>query len=213
MTMIESQEAPESSADRTDAGLALLVLVAHFHGIPAEAAQLKHAAALQGDGVFKEGDLVLAARSLGLRARAVPLQVERLDRLPLPAMAMDKDGRHFVIAAVKGRTALVQEADQRAPSVHPFEEIVARSAGRVLLFASRASLAGELSRFDFSWFIPALVKYRRILLEVLGVSAILQLFGLVTPLMFQVLMDKVLTNRAESTLLVVCGALVISGIF
>lgn len=213
MTMNESQEASEGSGSGIDAGLTLLVLVAHFHGIPAEAAQLKHAAALQGDGLFKEGDLVLAARSLGMRARAMPLQPERLDRLPLPAMVMDRDGRHFVIAAVKGKTALVQEADQRTPSVRPFEEIVGRSTGRVLLFASRASLAGELARFDFSWFIPAIIKYRRILLEVLGVSAILQLFGLVTPLMFQVVMDKVLTNRAESTLLVVCVALVISGIF
>ena len=213
MTMTESQGAFESSRAGIDAGLTSLVLIAHFHSIPAEAAQLKHAAALQGDGTFREDDLVLAARSLGMRARAVPLQPERLDRLPLPALVMARDGRHFVIAAVKGKTALVQEADQRTPSVRPFEEIIERSSGRVLLFASRASLAGELARFDFSWFIPAIVKYRRILLEVLGVSAILQLFGLVTPLMFQVVMDKVLTNRAESTLLVVCVALVISGIF
>lgn len=213
MSMTESQSALGETVASVDAGLTLLILIAHFHSIPAEAAQLRHAAALQGDGIFREGDLVLAARSLGMRARAVPLRPDRLDRLPLPAMVMARDGRHFVIAAIKGKTALVQEADQRNPCVYPLEEIVERSSGRALLFASRASLAGELAKFDFSWFIPAVVKYRRILLEVLGVSAILQLFGLVTPLMFQVVMDKVLTNRAESTLLVVCIALVISGIF
>lgn len=195
-----------------DAGLSLLVLIAHFHGIPAEPDQLRHAAALQG-GTFQEGDLILAARSLGLRARAIPLRADRIDRLPLPALAMDSDGRHFVIAAVKDRTVLVQEATAHAPRVEPLDDVMARTNGRVLLFASRASLAGELARFDFSWFIPAMVKYRRILLEVLGVSAILQLFGLVTPLMFQVVMDKVLTNRAESTLLVICLALVVSGLF
>jgi subfamily B ATP-binding cassette protein HlyB/CyaB len=212
MKIATSEVIAPDPTEVSDAGLSLLILIAGFHGIPAEAAQLRHAAALQG-GVFQEGDLVLAARSLGLRARAVSLQPARLDRLPLPALAMDKDGRHFVIAAAKDGTVLVQEATGGAPTVQPLDAIVARCTGRVLLFASRASLAGELARFDFSWFIPAMVKYRRILLEVLGVSAILQLFGLVTPLMFQVVMDKVLTNRAESTLLVVCVALVISGLF
>lgn len=199
------------SAD-VDPGLELLVLIAGFHSIPAEAAQLRHNAALQS-GVFEEGDLVLAARSLGLRARAVALDVNRLDRLPLPALALDKDGHHFLILATKDQTVLVREAAEAAPKVQPKSTVAARSNGRVLLFTSRASLAGELARFDFSWFIPAIVKYRHLLLEVLGVSAILQLLGLVTPLMFQVVMDKVLTGRAESTLIVVSVALLVSSLF
>ncbi|BCQ28298.1 type I secretion system permease/ATPase (plasmid) [Caballeronia sp. NK8] len=83
----------------------------------------------------------------------------------------------------------------------------------MLLFASRASLAGELARFDFSWFIPAVVRYRKLLLEVMGVSLVLQLFGLVSPLMFQVVMDKVLVNRTFSTLNVVCVTLLVASIF
>src|SRR5262249_32090127 len=75
------------------------------------------------------------------------------------------------------------------------------------------SLAGDMARFDFSWFIPALIKYRRLLLEVLIVSAVLQVFGLASPLMFQVVMDKVLVNRAFNTLNVVCVALLVSSVF
>jgi subfamily B ATP-binding cassette protein HlyB/CyaB len=143
----------------------------------------------------------------------VPLEAKRMDRLPWPALAMDRDGRHFVIAGMKDQTALVQEATGGGPSIRPLQEILERSNGRIILFTSRAAIAGEIAKFDFSWFIPAMVKYRRILMEVLGVSAVLQLFGLVTPLMFQVVMDKVLTNRAESTLLVISLALLISGLF
>ncbi|MFM0665957.1 type I secretion system permease/ATPase, partial [Paraburkholderia sediminicola] len=62
-------------------------------------------------------------------------------------------------------------------------------------------------------FIPAVIKYRRLLLEVLLVSLVLQVFGLVSPLMFQVVMDKVLVNRAYSTLNVVCVALLVSSVF
>lgn len=210
--MVLNVSVEASGGEGVDPGLVLLTLIAAFHRIPADAGQLRHAAAIHGRP-FAEGDIVLAARSLGLRARAVAFDPARLDRLPLPAMVMDRHGRHLAIAAIKGDTVLVQEADGQAPTVLPLAELAARSAGRVILFTSRASIAGELSRFDFSWFIPAMVKYRRTLLEVLGVSAILQLFGLVTPLMFQVVMDKVLTNRAESTLMVVCVALVVSAVF
>lgn len=127
-----------------DPGLALLVLIARFYGIPAEPGQLRHAAALQGQ-IFGEDDLVLAARSLELRCRALPLQVDRLSRLPLPALVLDREGRHFILALVKDGTALVQEADGSSPTDRPLSEIVGRASGRVMLFASRASLAGELA--------------------------------------------------------------------
>jgi subfamily B ATP-binding cassette protein HlyB/CyaB len=58
-----------------------------------------------------------------------------------------------------------------------------------------------------------MVKYRRLLLEVLGISLLLQLFGLVPPLMFQVVMDKVLAHSALSTLRVTCLALLICTVF
>ncbi len=83
----------------------------------------------------------------------------------------------------------------------------------MLLFTSRASLTGELARFDFSWFVPAVVKYRKLLLEVLAISFVLQIFGLVTPLMFQVVMDKVLVNHTYNTLAVVGITLFLSSTF
>lgn len=77
----------------------------------------------------------------------------------------------------------------------------------MILFTSRASLAGEMAKFDFSWFIPAVVKYRRLLGEVLLVSFVLQIFALITPLFFQVVMDKVLVHRGMTTLDVIAVGL------
>ena len=84
---------------------------------------------------------------------------------------------------------------------------------RKCLFTSRASLAGELAKFDFSWFVPAVVKYRKLLGEVLLVSFVLQLFALVTPLFFQVVMDKVLVHKGFTTLDVIATAFVAVVIF
>ena len=141
------------------------------------------------------------------------MRIDRLGRTPFPALGFDKFGRHFIIARSDGKTALVLEADAFSPTIVTLEQLSARSAGEMILFASRASLTGELARFDFSWFIPAVIKYRRLLLEVLGISFFVQIFGLVSPLMFQVVMDKVLVNRTYDTLIVVGLALFVSATF
>ncbi|EGY9831238.1 enterohemolysin T1SS ABC transporter permease/ATPase EhxB, partial [Escherichia coli] len=64
-----------------------------------------------------------------------------------------------------------------------------------------------------SWFIPSVVKYRRILLEVLTVSAFIQFLALITPLFFQVVMDKVLVHRGFSTLNIITIAFIIVILF
>jgi ABC-type multidrug transport system fused ATPase/permease subunit len=86
------------------------------------------------------------------------------------------------------------------PRILPRAEFEARWAGRLLLIASRASLVAELARFDFTWFVPAIVKHRKLLGEVLAVSFVLNLLALATPIFFQVVMDKVLVHQGYSTL-------------
>jgi subfamily B ATP-binding cassette protein HlyB/CyaB len=207
-----TEQTQESSRNTQDPGLMALVLIARFHGIAADAEQLRHAAAIKSE-LFSAQDLVLAARSIGLKAREVRTTAERLSKTPCPALVLEDNGQHFILANCDGQKALTLEYGATAPVARTPDEVILRSSGRMLLFASRASLAGEFARFDFSWFIPAVVKYRRLLLEVLLVSAVLQLFGLISPLMFQVVMDKVLVNRAYNTLNVVCIALLVSSVF
>ncbi|WP_175870538.1 type I secretion system permease/ATPase [Burkholderia sp. BCC0397] len=202
----------ELSQAPVDSALSCLVTIARFHGIATDAAQLRHAAA-QGDQPFDADALILCARSIGLKARVVPLRIDRLDRSPLPALCLDKDGRHFIVARRDGSSVLVFEANSSQPTLQSLDEIAYRSTGNMLLFTSRASLTGELARFDFSWFVPAVVKYRKLLLEVLAISFVLQIFGLVTPLMFQVVMDKVLVNHTYNTLAVVGITLFLSSTF
>ena len=196
----------------TDPGLSALVLIARLHGVAADAAQIRHQAAL-GAQRLTDNDLLRAAKRLGFKARITACEAGRLDYLSLPALAFDAQGDHFLIAKLSKDKALIQEGDGSPPQIIARAQLLARSSGRVLLVASRASLAGELARFDFSWFIPAVIKYRKLLLEVLGVSLLIQLFALVPPLMFQVVMDKVLTNRAFDTLALVCIAMLGASVF
>lgn len=200
-----------------DSGLLGLVLLARFHAIAAEPAQLAHL--FGGGNAFDETRILLAAKHLGLKARAVHARVDRLETLPLPALAEDTKGGYFIIARVnegKGdgeAQILIQDPRAGRPETLDAASLNARWSGRLLLFTSRALLAGELARFDFSWFIPAVVKYRKLLGEVLAVSFVLQLLALLTPLFFQVVMDKVLVHRGFSTLDVIAVGLLVVSVF
>jgi subfamily B ATP-binding cassette protein HlyB/CyaB len=195
-----------------DAGLLGLAMLARYHGLAADPVQLAHQFRPPGQA-FGVTEILLAAKALGLKARQVRTEAGRLDRTPLPALAIDRDGGFFILARVEGDQALIQEPAAERPQRLGLAELAARWNGELILFASRASLAGELARFDFTWFIPAVVKYRRLLGEVLLVSFVLQLFALVTPLFFQVVMDKVLVHRGLTTLDVIAAGLVVVVVF
>ncbi len=191
-------------------GLACLLTIARAHGIAADPAQLMHEF---GDtaGDFPMPAILQAARQLGMVADRRRMHADRLHKIALPAMFVDAEGGFGILGRVDAnrnepRVLMHRPGDAR-PAWLPLAEFNERCSGELLLFASRASLAGELSRFDFSWFIPAIVKYRKLLLEVLLVSVVLQLFALVTPLFFQVVMDKVLVHRGFSTLDVIAVGL------
>jgi len=195
-----------------DTGLIALVMLARFHNVAAEPEQLAHEYKEAGKP-FTSQQILLAARQLGLKAKLVRTDVARLDRTPLPALALDTEGRFFILARLDGDQVLIQDPRVQRPQVLSQADFAARWTGELILFTSRASLAGELARFDFTWFIPAVVKYRKLLGEVLLVSFVLQLFALVTPLFFQVVMDKVLVHRGFSTLDVIAFGLFVVVIF
>ena len=196
--------------------------MAALHGIAADEAQLRHQ---HGREPFDLQRLLLAAQQLGLNARAVRQDPRRLARAPLPAVARDAAGRFFVVARIEGAAALPAGTElpgstrvliQRAgepPAVIALEELLRTWTGELILFTSKASFSGQMAKFDFTWFIPAVVKYRRLLAEILLISLVLQLIGLATPLFFQVVMDKVLVNHAMQTLNVIAIGLICAMVF
>ena len=214
-TQGEATCATENAGLSLDTGLACLVLLARYHGIAADPDQLAHE--FRAGKRLTKDELTLAARKLGLSAKAVRPAPGRLGLTPLPAIALGRDGRWFVLARLDGEgldaKALIHDPGEAGPRIVERSCLDALWSGELVLLASRASAAGELSRFDFTWFVPAIVKYRKLLAEVLAVSVALQLFALVTPLFFQVVMDKVLVHRGFTTLDVIAVGLLVVSVF
>lgn len=211
-----------------DSGFLCLQILGAFHNVHYDEITLKHELSAHmissdsGSLFFGREAILLAAMSHGLTARVVIQNTSRLDKAPWPGIAQHKDGRFFVIAKLdsgvhpeKGeiRTRALVQHPGTPPEVWSLDELLAQWTGEVIFMTSKASFSGALAKFDFTWFIPAIIKYRRLLGEVLLVSIILQLIALVTPLFFQVVMDKVLTNHAMETLNVIAIGLIFSYLF
>ncbi len=209
-------ESVTDSADRsiTDSGLSCLTMLARLHAIAVDPAQIRHEFSTNGRPLSTP-EILLAAKKLGLIAKLARPAIDRLSTVATPAIAIASDGRFVILARVDAAAGKVLIHDPTAgrPEVLSIEEFQSRWSGELILCASRASLTGDLAKFDFTWFIPAIVKYRRLLGEVVLVSFVLQLFALITPLFFQVVMDKVLVHRGFTTLDVIAVGLLVVTVF
>ena len=195
-----------------DSGLACLVTVARLHQLPADLAQIQHEFGTS-DRPFDTGDLLRAAKWLGLKARKVASSWSRLSETPMPAIARLGETDFVILAGVRDDQVLIKRADGNAPETLSRDAFEAEWSGELILLTRRAILSARFSRFDFSWFIPFILKYRKYLGEVLIASFFLQLFALVTPLFFQVVIDKVLVHRGLTTLDILGVGLLIVSVF
>src|SRR5271170_777991 len=187
-----------------DSGLVGLALIAGFYRIPADAQQLGHQLSLSGRPANAE-DVVRGANILQLKSRIVrKATAKRLGSVPLPALIRMKGGGFAVLTVgqTKGRARLINPITRTTQEV-ALEEAADLGVGEVVLVTRRLGGAGaDPNTFGFKWFLPSLLRYRRPLAQVLIASLFIQLFALITPIFFQLVVDKVLVHKAMSTLVV-----------
>lgn len=204
--------AQNSNVESTiDSGLGCIVMLSRFFEIATTYEQLEHEH--KTVDALDSGDIVLILRKLGMKAKTVDIESSRLAATPLPAIAKAITGDFFIIARSTDGKVLVHHPAAIRPDVITIEELESRWTGTLVLVRSDSHHAASNSKFDFTWFIPSLVKYRKLLAEVLLVSFVLQILALVTPLFFQVVMDKVLVHHGISTLDVIAIGLVVVMVF
>ena len=211
---MQEQTSPQSAPASVDTGLMGLLIVARLFGFAAQAEPLRHEFGVSGQP-FDDTAILRAAKHIGLKAKAVKANADRLQRLPLPLLARFHDGRYVAVVKLDEASGkmLLQDPTQRTPLVVEHSEFVKQWSGEVLLFTRRAPASDERRRFDIKWFIPAIVKYRHLLGEVLLVSFVLQILALITPLFFQVVVDKVLVHHGLTTLDVLAIGLLVVSVF
>jgi ATP-binding cassette, subfamily B, bacterial HlyB/CyaB len=155
--------------------------------------------------------MLRSAKDLGLKARAYRTNWRQLATTPLPGIAVLRDGGFVLLGKVGDDQAIIQSPASPRPALVSRAQFEAMWDGRLVLMTRRAGLLDFSRRFDISWFLGAIHKYRFVLGKVLVASFFLQLFALIAPLFFQVVIDKVLVHRSLGTLdVLVIGLVTIS---
>jgi ATP-binding cassette, subfamily B, bacterial HlyB/CyaB len=145
--------------------------------------------------------------SLGLHVVSAKVPANMGSRLQTPCMLQWDGG--FALAVSSNSTGLTLASPRRGQlQLSPEQLEQAFPEGIELLLMERAVNTPE-QRFGPGWFWPALRHYRGVLLQVLLTSFVVQLFGLANPLLIQVIIDKVITQRSLDTLQVLGIGLVV----
>jgi ATP-binding cassette, subfamily B, bacterial HlyB/CyaB len=138
------------------------------------------------------------AEMLGINSQMAKVPATSITRLQAPLMIEWQDS--FAIAyeiTPKQITLGIPEAGLRRFKPESFAESWGDS-GEVLLL--QRSNTEQKEKFGIKWFVPAIQKHKRVLIEVLVASLFVQLFGLANPLLTQLIIDKVIGNNSVTTL-------------
>ncbi|HEU4826498.1 MAG TPA: type I secretion system permease/ATPase [Dongiaceae bacterium] len=190
--------------------IACIATLFRFHGLAMGAEALNRE--LAGIQAIGADDIIRIARHQDLKARRTLSSFDRLPAAPLPCLAGAQNGSFFILGRSGDDKVLVHRGTA-APETLDRDAFLDLWDGSLILVARRMSLSELGRRFDISWFMRAIYKYRNILGQVLLASFFLQVIALISPLFFQVVVDKVLVHRGMTTLDVLLVGLVTVSIF
>ncbi|MBE9180577.1 peptidase domain-containing ABC transporter [Oculatella sp. LEGE 06141] len=151
------------------------------------------------------------AEFMGLSAQLVMVPASAIARLETPAMVMWQAHPAILYSATERELVIA------APEVGILRQPPAEFAetwgqqGEVLMVT--ATKQTPKSRFSLKWFLPALQRHRKVLIEVFVASFFVQLFALANPLMIQVIIDKVIVQNSVDTLQILGFFLLVLAVF
>lgn len=155
--------------------------------------------------------LVTATENLGMRLQRLQIRWNDLHQLSFPALLHWQQEHWVVIYGVRGNRAIIANPLNPSQTCESIPQSVVESAWNGQLWLIEPILKQE--KFGLSWFLPAIWRYRNLLAEVLFASLTLQLLGLASPVLTQVIIDKAMVQGSISTLDVMLIALFCIALF
>ncbi|MFZ5968309.1 MAG: type I secretion system permease/ATPase [Bacillota bacterium] len=188
-----------------------LIIIARFNHVGLDEDQLDHGFALEGKDITEQ-DILKISKKVGLKAKAAKIGYEKLATYPLPALIELTDGNFIVLAKADEEKVLVLDPEKQKPEEVKKDELGEKWTGKVILVKNKDMRLQQI-KFGIKWFIPSILKYKKSFIDVLIAAFTLQIIGLVSPLIIQVIIDKVLVHKAFSTLKVMMIGLLIIVVF
>lgn len=172
---------------------------------------------------YSVATLISAARALGLNADQQHLKLGELAAIKasVALILLPQEGQPSIglLLSANDRQVTWYPAGTNEPLTQSFAEFERRYSGLAVMFSARPQAANDADApvsgkgFGFAWFVPELLKHRKVWRDVLGASLILQLLALGLPLFTQGIIDKVVVHQTESTLIVLAVGMAIFMVF
>ncbi|MEB3179368.1 MAG: peptidase domain-containing ABC transporter [Nostocaceae cyanobacterium] len=195
-----------------DCGAACLVMIGRYWGKRFSINRLREITNVSRSGASMRA-VAAAAESLGFVTRPVKASLDKLAEQPLPAIA-HWEGKHYIVVYEISKNHVIvgdPAIGQRRLTAAEFTE---GWTGYALLVEPTAGLKEAEEAPQTFWRFFELVKpHTKVLLEVFLASLLIQVFGLVTPLFTQLLLDRVIVQGSTATLNAVGAGLLIFGLF
>lgn len=181
----------------TDTGLLALAKIASIFDIAIEARHLQHQLGL-GQQTATELDIRQGAKIIGLHSKVITTTVAALVNTPLPALTKIA-GQYHILTTVNAEQVRVVSSVTGKAQWLTHSDFSDDWSKRVILLAEQALTKSDVN-FSLNWFIPSLKQHSALVRKIVFISLFIQLMALVSPLMFQQVIDKVLVSRSYSSL-------------
>ncbi|MGQ0664204.1 MAG: peptidase domain-containing ABC transporter [Pseudomonadota bacterium] len=206
--------------ERRQTAIQCLVAIARHHGVDLSAQRIVHDHALSG-AEPEPRDLVKIAEANGLAARSLRLAASDLGKLDgtLPALVRLANGNSIALLGVRrtGEGERVVVFDPMASGSGMLRltraELDRAWGGDVVLLRRRRAPGEAAPAFGLAWFLPDLLRQKGIFRDVAIAAAVLHTIALVTPIFFQLVIDKVLVHHSLSTLHVLGVGILVALVF
>ena len=144
---------------------------------------------------------------MGLHAVAAKVPSVHLNRIQNPSFVRNGNIFSLIKSSDENSVELFNEKSELVKiKKENFEDLFSSEIDVVLIEKSNLT---KTKRFGLDWFLPILKKYKKVLFQVLIASFVIQLFTLSSPLIIQLIIDKVINQRSLDTLQVLGIALIL----
>ena len=184
---------------KQDSGLACFMIVMKFHSVPITKEQAKNLTVLDAEQKISEIEIIQSAKALKMKARLCRVNVKKLKNVTSPIIAKGNHEEFFIIAKSKDDDFMILFPDKTQPEIKSHKELADMWDGTAILITKKGIMDREAA-FSFKWFIPTILKFKKEFIQVLIAVFTIQILGILTPVMTQVVVDKVLVHRSISTL-------------
>ncbi|MDH5539364.1 MAG: cysteine peptidase family C39 domain-containing protein, partial [Rhizobacter sp.] len=199
-------------AEEMDCGAASLAMICKHHGIAITRGKLREMANVSTSGATLDS-LARTGEALGFTTRALQCDFDTLRGLELPIIAHWENYHYVVVYGISARQVWVADPGVgfRKLSVEEFQR---GWSGTCLSFTPGENLA-QVSATNSPWmrFARYLAPHKKILLHLIMATFVIQVLGIVPPMIIQNILDGVIVHQNVNLLHLLIGGLIISSLF